>query len=292
MVRQGSTTCVMAGGQTRVLSKEATQVLASSRSDFHHMKETAVSNSTAPPSSGRRTGAVARTPQRRRRPAWLWLLLGLVALLVLGLVLYALLHHSGKKTAATAATSPSTATSAAPSAPSGSPSDSSTGTGSSAVSGGSSAAGVALVGGDGVAPRPATGVEAGGASGSAAATGAGGAGSAAGVGTAQGTVLFASDSEALDGDSRRVIAAAATRIRAAHPSKITVTGYTDVVGGQPTNSGLSQKRAAAVAAALSADLGPGGPPVTAMAKGQADPVASNSTATGRQQNRRASIVSN
>ncbi len=269
----------------------------------------------APPSPNR-TGAVAATPDRRRRPAWLIPLLGLLALALLALALYALLHHSSKKsvTAPVAAASPTgagspsglppspssgtasggAAPSAAPSAAAGS-APASAGSGAAGGSGsgsaaagsgtGSAAGGAALVGGGGVAAKAATGVEAGTAAGGSAAKGAG---SAAG-GTAQGTVLFASDSAALDAGARQVLAAAAARIKAQHPSKVTVTGYTDVVGGQPTNSNLSLRRAETVASALRTDLG-STPPVTAAAKGQADPVASNSTADGRQQNRRASIT--
>ncbi len=273
-----------------------------------------MSHAPAPPSPNR-TGAVAATPDRRRRPAWLIPLLGLLGLLALALLalaLYALLHHSGKKsvTAPVAAASPTGASSpsglppspssgtasggAAPSAGSGSApasagSGAAGGSGSGAAAGGSgagsAAGGAALVGGGGVAAKAATGVEAGTAAGTSAAKGAG----SAAAGTAQGTVLFASDAAALDANARQVLAAAAARIKAQHPSKVTVTGYTDVVGGQPTNSGLSLQRAEAVASALRTDLG-SAPPVTATAKGQADPVASNSTADGRQQNRRASIT--
>ncbi len=244
-----------------------------------------MSHPPAPPSRDR-TGAVAATPDRRRRPAWLIPLLGLLALALLALALYALLHHSGQKsvTAPVAAASPTGAGTpsglppspssgtasggAAPSAGSGS-APASAGSGAAGGSGtGSAAGGAALVGGGGVAAKAATGVEA---------------------GTAQGTVLFASDSAALDAGARHVLAAAAARIKAQHPSKVTVTGYTDVVGGPPTNSNLSLRRAVTVASALRTDLG-STPPVTAAAKGQADPVASNSTTGGRQQNRRASIT--
>jgi len=103
-------------------------------------------------------------------------------------------------------------------------------------------------------------------------------------------VLFASNSARLDAGARQVIAAAAARIKAQHPSSVAVTGYTDVVGGTPTNTGLSQQRAEAVASVLRTELGAGGASVTATAKGQSNPVATNSTAAGRQQNRRAEIT--
>ncbi len=103
-------------------------------------------------------------------------------------------------------------------------------------------------------------------------------------------MLFASNSARLDAGARQVIAAAAARIKAQHPSSVAVTGYTDVVGGTPTNTGLSQQRAEAVASVLRTELGAGGAAVTATAKGQSNPVATNSTAAGRQQNRRAEIT--
>jgi len=273
-----------------------------------------MSHEPAPPPANR-TGAVAATPGRRRRPAWLIPLLGLLVLLALALLalaLYALLHHSGKKsvTAPVAAASPTGAstpsglpTSPSPgtasgeavpgaasgSAPASAGSGAAGGAGSGSAAGGSgagsAAGGAALVGGGGVAAKAATGIEAGTAAEGSAAKGAG----SAAAGTAQGTVLFASDSAALDANARQVLAAAAARIKAQHPSKVTVTGYTDVVGGQPSNTGLSLQRAEAVAAVLRTELG-STPPVTAAAKGQADPVASNDTADGRQQNRRASIT--
>lgn len=240
-----------------------------------------------PPSN--RTGAVA-ADTRRKRPAWLLWLLGLLGLLLLALLLFFLLHGSGKKKAAAAVPGPAVSSapsqlpsSAAPSPVGAGPSvaPSSAGTGAAT---GAGAGGAALVGGGGVPVKTATGSE----SGTAGSSGAAGSGSAA-AGTPQGTVLFASSSAALDANARKVITEAAARIKAQHPAKVTVTGYTDVVGGQPTNDGLSQKRADAVAAALKADLG-ATPTVTATAKGPVDPVGSNSTAAGRQQNRRASIT--
>ncbi len=102
-------------------------------------------------------------------------------------------------------------------------------------------------------------------------------------------MLFASGSAELDANARQVIAAAATRIKSLHPSQVKVTGYTDVVGGQPVNDTLSLRRANAVAAVLRADLG-STTPVTATARGEQDAVASNATAAGRQQNRRAFIT--
>jgi outer membrane protein OmpA-like peptidoglycan-associated protein len=229
-----------------------------------------------------RTGAVPVGNRRRRPPLWLWLLLGLLALLLLAWLLYALLHDSSGKKSST----PSAATSAAASTTGKSASTPSSVTGGtpaagpstapSAVSSGSSGGaapttnGAALVGGGGIAATTASG--------------------SAGAEATQGTVLFASGSSKVDAAGLQVIRAAAVRIKALRAGAVTVVGYTDLVGGQPKNDNLSAQRAAAVAAALRAELGVA-LPVTTSAKGEADPVAPNTTAIGRQQNRRAVITS-
>jgi len=76
----------------------------------------------------------------------------------------------------------------------------------------------------------------------------------------------------------------------AHPGlTITVEGHTDSVGGDDYNMKLSEDRANSVRAYLvSQGLDPG--IVTAQGFGKAKPVADNSTAAGRQQNRRVEMV--
>jgi len=75
-----------------------------------------------------------------------------------------------------------------------------------------------------------------------------------------------------------------------HPGlKIAVEGHTDSVGGDEYNMKLSENRAAAVRDFLVAQ----GVPATAVTShgfGKAIPVADNSTAAGRQQNRRVELV--
>ncbi len=70
---------------------------------------------------------------------------------------------------------------------------------------------------------------------------------------------------------------------------IVVFGFTDNVGTPDNNMSLSQKRAAAVRDYL---VSKGVPKdlVTAQGKGLDDPVADNSSAEGRAQNRRVEIV--
>ena len=103
-----------------------------------------------------------------------------------------------------------------------------------------------------------------------------------------GTVLFAEGSAELDANANEVIAAAAASLKAAGATRVTISGYTDVIAGEAVNDPLSQERADAVARALKAALP--GVQTTTQARGQDAPVASNADETGRQQNRRASIV--
>ncbi len=249
------------------------------------------------PSRPGRTGAVRDEP--RRKKGLLWALLGLLALLLLALLLYLLLRGNDKKPAAAVVPGPATTTATtgalettqAP-VPSDTPLPSDTPVPSDApvpptdsttavpptpppTPGAPSAVPPAgapggLVGGGTVAPVPATGALA--------------------RADAVGTVLFAESSAQLTDQARAVISDAAARIKATKPSAVTVTGYTDKIAGQPINERLSQQRADAVVAALKADVGSGTSTYTASAKGESDPVASNDTATGRQQNRRATIT--
>jgi outer membrane protein OmpA-like peptidoglycan-associated protein len=75
-----------------------------------------------------------------------------------------------------------------------------------------------------------------------------------------------------------------------HPGlKIAVEGHTDSVGGDEYNMKLSENRAGAVRDFLVAQgVSPGG--ITSQGFGKTMPVADNSTAAGRQQNRRVELV--
>jgi outer membrane protein OmpA-like peptidoglycan-associated protein len=75
-----------------------------------------------------------------------------------------------------------------------------------------------------------------------------------------------------------------------HPSlKLVVEGYTDSVGGDEYNQKLSEQRGGAVRDYLTQE-GMSAGSVTARGFGKSQPVASNDTAQGRQQNRRVEIV--
>lgn len=75
---------------------------------------------------------------------------------------------------------------------------------------------------------------------------------------------------------------------AARSLNITITGYTDSVGSDAYNLKLGMARAMSVRSYL-ASKGVDASRMTADSKGKADPIAPNSTADGRQQNRRVVI---
>lgn len=103
-------------------------------------------------------------------------------------------------------------------------------------------------------------------------------------------VLFEFDQATLTSAADAAIAAAVGKITAkASGGAVTVTGYTDSEGSDGYNQELSQRRAEAVKVALVASL-PGGYTVTAVGKGEADPIADNNSDQGRALNRRVTIT--
>jgi outer membrane protein OmpA-like peptidoglycan-associated protein len=102
-------------------------------------------------------------------------------------------------------------------------------------------------------------------------------------------VLFETNRYALSSDAQLKLAKLAGIIQA-HPGlNLAIEGYTDTTGTPDYNLKLSQQRADAVrdflvSQGLSADT------ITSRGLGQADPVADNSTAAGRKQNRRVEII--
>ncbi|MGC1449894.1 MAG: OmpA family protein [Candidatus Sulfotelmatobacter sp.] len=102
-------------------------------------------------------------------------------------------------------------------------------------------------------------------------------------------ILFASGKYELSQDANLKLAKLSGVILA-HPGlKLRIEGYTDSTGTEALNLTLSGQRADAVRTFLvEQGLNPGD--VTSAGMGQADPVASNDTAVGRQQNRRVEII--
>jgi outer membrane protein OmpA-like peptidoglycan-associated protein len=78
----------------------------------------------------------------------------------------------------------------------------------------------------------------------------------------------------------------------AYPTlKVTVEGYTDSIGSDDYNQKLSQRRADAVRDYLTSN-GISSANIQSVGKGKDDPVATNDTGAGRQQNRRVELVVN
>jgi outer membrane protein OmpA-like peptidoglycan-associated protein len=102
-------------------------------------------------------------------------------------------------------------------------------------------------------------------------------------------VLFETGKYALSQDAQLKLAKLSGIIQA-HPGlNLAIEGHTDTTGSADFNMKLSQQRADAVrefliSQGLSPDI------ITAKGMGEADPVADNSTAAGRKQNRRVEII--
>jgi outer membrane protein OmpA-like peptidoglycan-associated protein len=102
-------------------------------------------------------------------------------------------------------------------------------------------------------------------------------------------VLFDTGKYTLKSDAQVKLAKVSGILQAYPGLAVQVEGYTDNVGGQDYNQKLSEQRAKAVGDFLIAQGVPQAN-VTATGFGMADPVADNSTAAGRAQNRRVQLV--
>ncbi len=102
-------------------------------------------------------------------------------------------------------------------------------------------------------------------------------------------VLFDTGKYTLKPDAKEKLARVSGILLAYPDLKLQVEGYTDNVGGEEYNMKLSQQRAEAVQTYLTSN-GVQAQNVTATGYGLADPVADNSTASGRAQNRRVQLV--
>lgn len=103
-------------------------------------------------------------------------------------------------------------------------------------------------------------------------------------------ILFATGKAELRPESRPVLKEIAAALKAHADLKVLIEGHTDNVGGAPANLALSDARAAAVKAALVADFGIPAEQITTKGLGGTKPVAPNTTAEGRAQNRRVEVV--
>ena len=102
-------------------------------------------------------------------------------------------------------------------------------------------------------------------------------------------VLFETGKYSLRPQAREKLAKVAGVV-AGHPGlKLDIEGHTDSVGGDEYNQRLSEQRAVAVRDYLTSEGIPASS-VTTKGFGETHPVASNDTASGRQQNRRVELV--
>ncbi|ETX28526.1 OmpA family protein [Roseivivax isoporae] len=102
-------------------------------------------------------------------------------------------------------------------------------------------------------------------------------------------ILFATDSTQVSPSIQGDLAAVAGNLRQYPNQTIQVIGHTDNTGDASYNYDLSQRRAQAVSGILISN-GVSANRVRAIGRGEDQPVASNLTPEGRQQNRRVEIV--
>lgn len=104
-----------------------------------------------------------------------------------------------------------------------------------------------------------------------------------------GDVLFDTGKSDLRGGTNAQLAKLSGFLTKYQDRGVIIEGHTDSVGAEDYNLGLSQRRADSVKAFLVAQ-GVDSSRVTSVGKGEAYPVGSNDTVTGRQQNRRVEVI--
>lgn len=103
-------------------------------------------------------------------------------------------------------------------------------------------------------------------------------------------ILFDFDKAAIRPDSRPQLEEIGKLLNERPQLEVLVVGHTDAKGGLDYNADLSERRAASVVEALSADHGIDAARLTPVGVGMAAPVASNRTEEGRARNRRVELV--
>jgi outer membrane protein OmpA-like peptidoglycan-associated protein len=104
-----------------------------------------------------------------------------------------------------------------------------------------------------------------------------------------GDVLFATGSADLKSGSRSTLDKLSTFLHSYPNRNVQIEGFTDNVGGDDYNLGLSERRADSVRDALTG-LGIARDRILTKGFGKGSPVAGNDTAAGRQQNRRVEVI--
>lgn len=104
-----------------------------------------------------------------------------------------------------------------------------------------------------------------------------------------GDVLFGFNRATLNPGAMRNLYPLVTYLKENPERAVTIEGYTDSVGSESYNQELSQQRAEAVRGFL-IDNGVNANRIVARGYGEENPIASNNTELGRQQNRRVEVV--
>ncbi|HMI87405.1 MAG TPA: OmpA family protein [Polyangiaceae bacterium] len=107
--------------------------------------------------------------------------------------------------------------------------------------------------------------------------------------TLSGSVLFASNKDALLPAAQERLGQVADALKTQDDHKIVVEGHTDSQGSAPSNQGLSERRAQSVVSFL-VSRGVPADQIRAEGLGQTRPVADNTTTDGRANNRRVEII--
>jgi outer membrane protein OmpA-like peptidoglycan-associated protein len=105
------------------------------------------------------------------------------------------------------------------------------------------------------------------------------------------TILFDTDSKELRSGATQKLQQVAQSLNQRYPNgQVRIYGYTDTRGSEDYNEQLAEERAEAVRNWLTRNGNIGNDRISLHPVGEADPVATNETAQGRQQNRRVEIV--
>ncbi len=102
-------------------------------------------------------------------------------------------------------------------------------------------------------------------------------------------IFFDTGRSELKSGARNTLTRIAQQLKDDDDITIAIEGHTDSAGTDATNQSLSERRAAAVREAL-VNAGLSNARITVTGLGEANPVATNKTASGRQQNRRVELV--
>ncbi|MDB4886690.1 MAG: OmpA/MotB domain protein [Gemmatimonadetes bacterium] len=102
-------------------------------------------------------------------------------------------------------------------------------------------------------------------------------------------LLFATESDVLNGNARQNLTALANNLQAHPNTDLLIVGHTDANGTDQYNMSLSERRAAAVVNFL-ASQGVARERLRPAGRGESEPVASNDTEEGRAKNRRVEVA--